>query len=258
MNVEEYERMYHLEDTYWWFQGRLKMIMTILDTYLPEKPRPGRVLDVGCGTGLMLRTIAEWRPIGFDFSHLALEFSASKGAENLVRGDVVKLPFADESLDLILALDLMEHVERDDLLIREFNRVLRPGGCLMATVPAHQYLWSDHDIALHHFRRYSHKSLLQLLADGGLQPIKYSYGISFVHPGIVAFRMLQRAKQRLLPRKNGQAKAHLIPLPGPLNRAMIGLLHTEASLLRRMNLPQGTSLMTLARKTGAAAPMPTA
>lgn len=249
MNIEEYEKMYELEDSYWWFQGRLKMIQTILDQYLPEPPRRNRVLDVGCGTGLMLSKAATLKPIGLDFSHLALKFCRSRDARNLVRGDVIHLPFADGSLDLILALDLMEHVERDDLLIREFNRVLRPGGYLMATVPAHPRLWSDHDVALHHFRRYTYDSFRRLLRSGDFRPIKYTYGISFLHPIIVAFRLIQKAWQRSTGVRNARPKTHLIPLPRPLNRTLVRVLHAEAFLMRYTNLPQGTSLVTLAQKT---------
>lgn len=250
MNLEEYERMYELEDSYWWFQGRLRMIQAILDEYLPFEPKPGRVLDMGCGTGLMLKTLEDWKPVGADFSGLALQFCHSRGLKNNVRADVIHLPFKDNSLDLILALDLIEHVEHDDLLIKEFNRVLRPGGCLMATVPAHPYLWSDHDIALHHFRRYTYKSFGNLLKLGGLKPIKYTYGICFLHPIIVVFRTLQKLWQKSLGiNRKKLPKAHLIPMPVPLNAFFIGLLKIEAQLLRKFNLPQGTSLVTLARKT---------
>ena len=255
MNVEEYERMYELEGSYWWFQGRLAIIQAVLDEYLPRAPRAGRVLDVGCGTGLMLQTLKDWQPIGFDFSPLALAFCHERGIQGLVRGDVVSLPFADNSLDLILALDMMEHVERDDLLIREFNRVLRPGGVLMATVPAHPSLWSDHDVALHHFRRYTWQSLRRLLRDGGLKPVKFTHAIFFVHPLIVAFRRIQRAWQRSTGIRHARAKAHVIPLPRPINAALIRVLKLEAWLLRRMDLPMGTSLLTLARKAGPARPL---
>jgi len=249
LNVEQYERMYELEGTYWWFQGRLRIIRAVLDHYLPEPPRAGRVLDVGCGTGLMLQTVADWRPVGLDFSALALQFCGQRGIRDLVRADVVHLPLADASLDLILALDMMEHVERDDLLIREFNRVLRPGGCLMATVPAHPSLWSDHDEALHHHRRYTSESLRRLLDAGGFQPLKYSYGIFFVHPVIVLFRRIQRAWHRSTGVHHARPRTHLIPLPRIFNNVLVRLLHVEALLLRHVNLPAGTSLVTLARKS---------
>jgi len=249
MNVEEYERMYELEDTYWWFQGRMRMIESILAAYMREEPRPGRVLDVGCGTGLMLRRLKRWDPAGLDFSALSMHFCHKRGVHRLMRGDVVKLPIASNSIDLILALDLIEHIERDDLMIREFHRVLRPGGYLMATVPAHQELWSDHDVALHHHRRYSYKGFRRLLTEAGFKPVKYSYGISFTYYPIVAFRRLQRLWQRSHGVEGpSRARAHLIPLPGSINKALIGLLHLEAAMLRYIDLPKGVSLMTLCRK----------
>ncbi len=249
MNIAEYEKMHALEDTYWWFQGRKDIIRSMLSACLPGEPRPGRVLDVGCGTGLMLRELAPWRPVGLDFSSHALEFSRGRGLENLVRGDVVRLPFADNSLDLILALDLMEHVERDDLLIREFHRVLRPGGWMIATVPAHPYLWSDHDIALHHFRRYTSQSFRKLLATGNLKPKRFTYCITAVHPPIVVFRLVQKLVQRIAY-KPGQRRhrTHLIRLPHFANNLLIQVLRLEAWLLKRIDFPGGTSLLTLAQK----------
>lgn len=144
---------------------------------------------------------------------------------------------------------MMEHVERDDLLIREFNRVLRPGGFLMATVPAHPYLWSDHDTALHHFRRYTVETFKAVLAEGAFEPIKFSYAIYFLHPIIVAFRQLQRLWRWSTGVNDHQPRTHLIPLPKPLNGLLIKVLHAEARLLRYVNLPQGTSLLVLAQKT---------
>ena len=248
MNVDEYERMYVLEDTYWWFQGRMRMIQTLLEHYMPESPRPGRVLDVGCGTGLMLQHLKHWEPVGLDFSTLAMSFCRRRGLDHLVAGDVVKLPIRSGSMDLILALDLIEHIERDDLMIREFRRVLRPGGYLMATVPAHQKLWSDHDVALHHYRRYSYTGFRRLLRSAGFQPLKYSYGITFTYHAISSFRWLQRQWHRATHDVRDRPRAHLIPLPWYLNTPLIKLLHAEAALLRHVDLPFGVSLMTLCRK----------
>ncbi len=250
MNIEEYERMYDLEGSYWWFQGRRKIVESLIDNFVSEVPRRGRVLDVGCGTGLMLARLRHFEPVGFDFSPVSMQFCRMRGLKNLLRGDVVKLPLADNSVDLILALDLIEHIERDDLMIKEFNRVLRPGGYLVATVPAHESLWSDHDVALHHFRRYSYKGFRSLLKKGGFSFRKYSYGISFTYLPIVCFRKLQKLWQKSTGayKSEGRAKAHLIPLPWFLNFLLIQLLHIEAWLLKKVNLPQGISLITVCQK----------
>ena len=249
MNVEEYERMYQMEDTYWWFQGRMHMIEAMLATYMKIDPKPGHVLDVGCGTGLMLGRLKDKDPVGLDFSPLSLQFCKRRGITRLIRGDVTHLPFADNSLDLVLALDLIEHVERDDMMVKEVARVLRPGGYFMATVPAHQSLWSDHDVSLHHYRRYSYNGFLKLIKSSGLKPVKYSYGITFTYPIVVAFRTLQKMWRRSVGTQSDiTPKAHLIPLPWFLNTPLIWVLQLEGWLLRFMNLPVGVSLMSLARK----------
>ncbi|MDX2174855.1 MAG: class I SAM-dependent methyltransferase [Candidatus Sumerlaeia bacterium] len=248
MNVDEYQRMYELEGSYWWFQGRLDIIKSVLSAYLPKPPRPGHVLDVGCGTGLMLEEFRRWRPLGLDYSPHALAYSHERGIKRLCRGDVTRLPLATGSMDLIFAFDVMEHIDRHDLMIREFRRVLAPGGCLMATVPAHPSLWSDHDVALHHYRRYTRASLRKLLRHGGFQPVKFSYAVSATYPGVVAFRKLQNLRKSLNGGAKREAKAHLVMLPKPVNAALKGVLSVEAALLRHMDLPFGLSLVTLARK----------
>jgi ubiquinone/menaquinone biosynthesis C-methylase UbiE len=249
MNVEEYERMYTLEDTYWWFQGRMRMIETILKAYMKKKPRSGRVLDVGCGTGLMLNRMKRWNPVGMDLSKQSMKFCKHRGIKNLMIGNVLEIPLKNQSMDLVLALDLIEHVENDQGMIQELSRVTRPGGYLMATVPAHQHLWSDHDIALHHHRRYSFSGFKRLLKSGGFEPVKYSYGITFTYHGITAFRYLQRWWQKATGvQETARPKTHLIPLPWFLNTPLIKLLHIEAFLLKYINLPFGISIMALCKK----------
>ena len=125
----------------------------------------------------------------------------------------------------------------------------------MATVPAHPALWSDHDVALHHFRRYTDASFRKLLRAGRFRPIKYSYGISFMHPLIVSFRMMQKAWQRSTGIREARPRTHLIPLPKPINNSLIRLLHLEAALIRRIDFPKGTSLVVLAQKAEEAKPL---
>lgn len=245
MEPVEYEKMYALEDAYWWFQGRMRIIMDCLEHH--RVLRSGmRVLDVGCGTGLMLKRLEAFNPIGLDFSHLAMSFCRRRGASRLLQADVIHLPFHTASMDLILALDMLEHVERDDLLVEQFKRVLRPGGHALITVPAHQELWSDHDEALHHYRRYSAENFRNLLESRGFEMVKFSFAITATYWPIVIFRRLQRKIQP--PGDNHRPKTHLIALPGVVNQLLIKTLHAEAWWLRKRNFKRGVSLLCLAKR----------
>ena len=112
MNPEEYEKMYSQENSYWWFQGRKKIIFKMLNHHELIKDGKTRVLDIGCGTGLILQDISKKAfAIGLDFSHKALSFCCRRKLTNLLRGDVLNLPIADSSIQLVTALDLLEHIE---------------------------------------------------------------------------------------------------------------------------------------------------
>jgi len=248
MNPEEYEKMYTQENTYWWFQGRKKILFKMLERFHLLNNGKSRVLDIGCGTGLILQGIADRSmAIGLDFSRRALSYCRLRGLNNLLRGDVTNLPISDSSMDLILALDLLEHVEDDARLMGEIHRVLKPGGHLLATVPAHQYLWSEHDEALHHYRRYSKSSFHSLIKGCSFEVVKYSYVISFTFFPILIFRLIQRYYRKLRPSK-ADPKSHIIILPKGINSLLIKVLELEGALLERMNLPFGVSLLCIARK----------
>jgi len=244
MQAEEYAKMYHLEDTYWWFQGRKRVVACLLRK-VPGFSRGGmRILDLGCGTGLMLEHLSRLHcAVGLDFSPLALEFSRERGAKQLVRADVTALPHDEAGFDIVTALDLAEHVEDEAALLSEIVRVLRPGGHLILTAPAHPFLWSDHDEALYHCRRYTRTTLRDAMHKAGLEIERLTYCITFTFPLIVLFRFLQR-----LVSKADQPKTHLIALPGWANAFLKSTVDFEAFLLGFMNLPVGVTLVAIARK----------
>jgi SAM-dependent methyltransferase len=248
MNLEEYEKMYALEDTYWWFQGKKHIVFSLLEHAgafaTPPGAPPPTAIDIGCGTGLTLAHLrGRTRPVGLDLSPLAMTCCRRRGIRDLARASATRLPLADGCVDLALALDLVEHIEDDRTACAEIARVLRPGGRALITVPAHPFLWSDHDEALHHHRRYTRASFAALLASTPLRLERLTYAITFTFAPIVVFRLVTRPF-----RASRGPKTHVILLPGWANRFLIALLKVEAWLLRRMNLPIGVSLIAVLRR----------
>lgn len=244
MRPEEYERMYSLENTYWWFQGRKEIVFELLRRHTLLGDERLSVLDIGCGTGLVLEALRAYgHPVGIDFSRLAMAYCVKRGIERLVCGRVETLPFGDGTFDLLLALDLLEHIDDDAALLRELWRVCRPGGRLLISVPAYPFLWSEHDEALHHYRRYTRAALRQLIRATDFEIVRFTHAITLMLPPIAAFRLIQRVAK---PR--GRPKTHLIPLPEAINRFLIGLLKVEARWLRGADLPFGVSIIALVQK----------
>src|SRR5579871_2593313 len=130
MNAAEYERMYRLEDSYWWFVGRHRLIESLLRTHYGAPGAPSdaplrTILDVGCGTGAMSVRLARWgRVVSADFSPLALQFSRKRGVKHLIGADAMHLPFGAEKFDLLVAMDMLEHLPDDHAALCEFYRVL--------------------------------------------------------------------------------------------------------------------------------------
>jgi SAM-dependent methyltransferase len=208
--------------------------------------RPLRVLDAGCGTGSLLeqwRARPEVEVIGIDLSPEALAYCRSRGAQRLIRADLTALPFPTATFDLVTALDVVEHVERDEAALAEICRVLKPGGTLVLSVPAYRFLWSSHDVALHHKRRYTARALRAIVARAGLVRARLTHLLAFLFLPIAAVRLFDR-----LARRPHQESAHLVPLPGALNRLLIGIQNAELALARRVDLPFGISLFCIAYK----------
>lgn len=245
MKTAEYDKMFRLEDVYWWFQGRKAIVTTMLGT-IPGFSEGGcAVLDLGCGTGLMLKEFGHRQQMtGLDFSPLALQYCRRRQVGPLVRGDAQKVPFPDATFDTLISLDLAEHVPSDDALVREAWRVLKPGGHFLITVPAHPYLWSDHDEALEHKRRYTKPQFRTLLEDNGFHLRRLTYCITATYPAIALVRLLQRLRPQ-----SSSPKTQVIELPRWVNRLLLATIQMEARFLRRHNLPFGVTLVALGEKT---------
>ncbi len=166
MDTLEIQRHVTLEDRHWWHRER----RAILDRELRRFGVPGRALDIGAAGGGNCRVLEArgWEAIAADFSAEATRIARDRGLE-AVQADARDLPFATGDFDLVVALDVLEHIEEDDLAAAEIRRVLRPGGTAFVAVPCDMALWSAHDVALGHVRRYTRSGLRTLLQNAGLQ-----------------------------------------------------------------------------------------
>ena len=260
MNTDEYARMHTLETNYWWFAGRRRIVAALLKE-AARRRELNDLLDIGCGTGANLPMLcdAARRVVAMDFSPLALQFAreeiASEGV-SLLRADGHNLPFPDGRFDAVSMLDVLEHLQGDRRALQEVRRVLRapsasaPGGAFVFSVPAYQKLWSAHDEALHHFRRYEFRALEKLLQGEGFAVEKLSFAMSLMPPVAWAWRKFVLPFQERRPR-NAQrhSEGAVLPSVPPFaNRALEMYLGAESRVLVRRPLRFGTSLVGIARR----------
>jgi ubiquinone/menaquinone biosynthesis C-methylase UbiE len=239
---------YDLEGSYWWFVGR----RAILDSVLKQLGNIGSLaVDVGCGSGRNMMLLAPYagRVIGVDRSPKALEIARSRGLSVHSAG-AEELPLPSSSVDAVTSFDVLEHLDDDVQALAEFNRVLKPNGMLFITVPAYRFLWSEHDEALMHRRRYVASELHMKLNRMGFAVRFRSYAIFFTFLPIVLYRLFRG----LIPNDPMAPKASHVILPRVLNDFFIWTLRIEARLLRYVRLPWGSSIVVVAQKQPAVAP----
>jgi len=242
MNNKEYEKLYKFEQFYWWHVGRRDILNFFLKKFLNKKGI--QILEIGCGTGGNLEILSNLSEVtGLDVSKYALDFCRKRGVNNLALGRAEKTNFPSESFDLILMLDVLEHIKDDKKAIGETRRILKEGGYFLVTVPAYQFIWSEHDEILGHYRRYSISDFSKKLEEAGFDIIKISYFVSLLFPVILGYRILRKI---LFP-KSKKNTAYVV-LPKPINNFFIYLLKLEGLLLKYFNLPFGTSILCIAQK----------
>ena len=243
MQPHEYEVMHAQELRHWWFRGRRRMLLDILRSVAEPQMAPIRILDYGCGTGGNSWAYATLGAvIGIEPDAAAVRLAHRRGGAQYCRGSGTGLPFQQEAFDAVVASDVLEHIEDDSAAVSEIVRVLRPGGTAIISVPAHQWLFSHHDAALHHFRRYSKASFRDALERGGLRVRRLSYWNAALFPAIALYRLLLRATDAGGPRSDTRSSPWLI------NEALAALLAAEAAILHYAPLPWGVSLIAVGER----------
>lgn len=246
MEIDEYKKLYELENSYWWYVGRRFIIESVLRKFVPSKR--GRALDIGCGTGINLGMLSGFASevVGMDKFSGALDYCKHRGFNNLELLDVESISSKSEnSFDIVTLLDVLEHVEDDDKALRDIHRILKPGGLLIMTVPAYQFLWSEHDVALHHKRRYILNRLVLQMEEAGFKVEKSSYAIVCTFPIIVSYRIIKGIINKFIP--STPKTSHVI-LPSRINNLFVLPLKLEARLINAINFPFGTSIIVVGKK----------
>ena len=211
MDEDEIRRSADLEERHWWYAGRRALVRRELADLAP-----GRALDVGCGpagNSAVLRDLG-WQVTALDFSTDSAVLAQRRGL-NALRADARSLPFGDRRFDLVLSSDAWEHIEEDDRVASESYRVLRPGGHLFVMVPAGMDLWSGHDLALGHVRRYDHDQLVGVVERAGFQ-------VDDVSSWNVLLRPVARARRRHQVTSQSEMQP-VHPMVNLALRAVVGL-----------------------------------
>ena len=243
------------EDDHWWFAGRTWSLLNMIDREVaPDGSQT--VLDIGCGAGNMFHHLARYGPVvGVDNNAKPLLVAQERGYD-VREGIAEDLPFEDEAFGLVSLLDTVEHCEDDMAVLRECYRVCAPGGHLVVTVPAFMWLWSHNDVLNDHKRRYETGELGEKLAEVGFETRRMTYNNFFVFPLAAPLVLLRREADQEpelgSPHFDDESyQVEMEPASPLVNTVLRGVTWTESQVLRWVNLPVGTSIICIARKSEA-------
>jgi len=243
VNPAEYAAMFAVEDRHWWYVGVRREIERSLAAVRPPEARALRVLDAGCGTGGLLANLATpaWK-VGIEISSEGIRLSQSRGLAALAQGSVSALPFADGSFDAVISIDVLCHSRVEERqALEEAARVLRPGGVLLAQVPAFDFLRGEHDAAVWTKRRYRRTEVADLVSKAGLSPRRSGYRNSLLFPAAAVARLFRK---RNVSRE--RARSDVKPVPRIVNACLSGVLAIERRW--RGSFPFGLSVFCVAEK----------
>jgi len=243
MDINYYKNYFRLEKNNWLFRVRRNLIYSIFEEYNIKNDM--RILDYGCGSGFIVGQLQArgYDACGTDISREAVEYGTSQGIKNLYPTNGVEVDFSDGSFDLILAMDVVEHINEDNLVIKEFERLLKPNGRLIITVPAYQWMWGVQDEVSHHFRRYSMSSMAKLLSFfPNLSVLRKTYFNTFLFPAVV----LVRLTSKWFNIKNRESDFDVSD--NFLNPIFYLIFNTEIKILKFFNYPFGVSILIILEK----------
>lgn len=237
MNPAAYETMARTEDQHWWYAGRRRILAEVIERLNP--PTTSRILEIGAGTGGNLAMLSRFGEVSaVEVDDYARARASEKTGIPVQKGHLPDgLPFTGPSFDLVCLFDVLEHIQDDVAALRVLRGLIRPDGQILLTVPAYNWLWSSHDVIVHHYRRYNERMLRQRGEAAGLRVVRLSHFNLWLAPLAVAVRLVD-------PLLSSRESSPGVSLPAkPINRAFLAVFGSEAALLRRCDLPFGISLL---------------
>ncbi|MGK6322314.1 class I SAM-dependent methyltransferase [Sphingomonas sp. DT-51] len=239
MDRRVYDRMAEHDSTHWWYRARRDVLADFL-TREARLPTDARILEIGCGTGHNLPMLAQFGTVdAIEIDPAARAIASERLGRAVGDAPLPELPGVERgAYDLVAVLDVVEHIEDDVAALAAMRACLKPGGKILIAVPAHQWMWSAHDVVNHHHRRYSKPTLVRAIRAAGLKERGLTYFNSLLFPLAAAARVAGRL--------TGRDDSDDSPPAAPLNALFERVFRVERHLVGRVPMPIGVSILTLA------------
>jgi len=238
------QNYYQLEGNYWWSVARREIILSLISKFKLSKK--AHILDIGCSAGCLIQELIKKgfkNVYGVDISEQSIAQCKKKGLKNIEKMDASDMRFNNNTFDLLISSDNLEHLRNDQKVLRDWNRMLKPNGILIVFVPAYKFLWSVHDIANYHSKRYSKWELHNKLLRANYSIVRYSYWNFILFTPIVISILLSK----LIVRKSVHSNK-IFSVPGWLNNLLIKVMRFENRFIEINDIPIGISIFFIARK----------
>lgn len=241
MDREAYFNLSKYEDKHWWFTARRIIIDKVLKVHFPDR-KNAKILEVGCGSGGNLELLSNFGIVhAMELDEYCIEIADKRNICHVKHGSLPDdLPF-DEKFELICMFDVLEHIDDDQKALKTVSESLGDKGVLLITVPAYSFLWSSHDVALNHKRRYVKKRLVDILANAGLRSVYSTYFNTFLMPVV----LLVRVFNNFVKKSRGD---DLKPSSEFVNKLLSRVFSGEKYFIPSFSLPFGVSILIVAKK----------